>query len=180
MPYSNPDKVISQIWRSDDPRRIPPIYAILDAARNERIHPAIVDFEGEFCCLYGEKVPDVLAKVAPYLVRLRSNDSFTTWLISEGWGDSWGIFLESDTDMEELREHFRGLLKVKDEEGAELFFRYYDPRVLRVYLPTCNEEEADMFFGKVTSFFVEGEDPNELCRYSRGYSGWTYDIIPLS
>ena len=82
--------------------------------------------------------------------------------------------------MEELRQHFRGLLKVEDEDGKELFFRYYDPRVLRAYLLTCNETDLDTLFGPVYSLFFEGEDPNALLKYSRGYAGWTYENISES
>ena len=53
--------------------------------------------------------------------------------------------------------HFRQFLRVRDEAGREFFFRFYDPRVLRVYLPTCNSEELRTFFGPVELFSMEGE-----------------------
>lgn len=37
-------------------------------------------------------------------------------------------------------------------------FRYYDPRVLRVYLPTCRPDELRTVFGPIRSYLVEGED----------------------
>ena len=35
--------------------------------------------------------------------------------------------------VDELRRHLRRFLLVKDESGRQLYFRYYDPRVLRLY-----------------------------------------------
>ena len=38
-----------------------------------------------------------------------------------------------------------------------MIFRFYDPRVLRKFLPTCNADELQTFFGKVETFFAEDE-----------------------
>ena len=46
-----------------------------------------------------------------------------------------------------------------------MLFRYYDPRVLRVYLPTCNFDELQTVFGPVMHFIQEGEVPTELLRF---------------
>ena len=42
------------------------------------------------------------------------------------------------------------------------YFRYYDPRVLRVYLPTCNARELQTVFGPVLRYLVEDEKPTGL------------------
>jgi hypothetical protein len=59
---------------------------------------------------------------------------------------------------------------VYDEEGSYLYFRYYDPRVLRVYLPTCNESELGAVFGPIEFFLLEHEDPEFVSRF-RNVSG---------
>jgi len=46
-----------------------------------------------------------------------------------------------------------------------LIFRYYDPRVLRAYLPTCSPAELNTFFGPVTAFITEGENPGEILEF---------------
>jgi hypothetical protein len=48
---------------------------------------------------------------------------------------------------------------VKTEEGEELYFRFYDPRVLRIFLPTCDREQLKDFFGPVDYYLCEDEDP---------------------
>jgi hypothetical protein len=46
-----------------------------------------------------------------------------------------------------------------------LIFRYYDPRVLRVYLPTCWPAEVSTFFGPVSAFITGGDDPGEILEF---------------
>ena len=179
MPYPNPERVIQQLWQPTLQGATPQIYAILDAARNEQIYPTVVDLDGEYCCLYRGDIPQVLAEAVPYLVKLEPEHSFMTWLISEGWGDSWGIFLESDAALEELRGHFRRFTMAKDEDGKQIYFRFYDPRVLRAYLPTSNETELETVFGPVNSFLVEGKDVDTFIEYSHVDSKLNQETIPL-
>jgi hypothetical protein len=45
-------------------------------------------------------------------------------------------------------------------------FRFYDPRVLSVFLPTCLPEQITEMFGPVTHFFVEVCDGVAIAEYS--------------
>ena len=38
-----------------------------------------------------------------------------------------------------------------------MYFRFYDPRVFRMFLPTCDETQLRDFFGGVDFFIAEGE-----------------------
>jgi hypothetical protein len=55
---------------------------------------------------------------------------------------------------------------VYDPDNKLIYFRYYDPRVLRVYLPTCNAEEIKIVFGPIGSYITEDENSSELLRFS--------------
>jgi len=130
-------------------------FVILDGAAIPDLLPKLEEESPEYACLYrGELEPD-LAECAPYLVRLTSDSAFTRWVITEGWGNNWGIFAQAATDINTLRRHFRGFLMVVSPEGKRLYFRYYDPRVLREYLPTCNEEETRTVFGPIMTYVCE-------------------------
>ena len=156
MSYPYPDKVLQHLWRCTEKNPDLYIYAILDAARNDRIYPVLANSDVEYRCLYLGKIPSVLAEAAPYLVRFHRDSSFMSWLVGEGWGDSWGIFFASPATFKELRPHFREFMMARDEEGNTFYFRYYDPRVLRIFLPTCKTSELKMIFGPVKYFIVEG------------------------
>ena len=164
MPYPDVDDLIRHMWRYTEDRPNHRVFAILDAARDERIYPALSRTLKDFQCLYlGHKLlflgkmPPALAKVAPYVVSLKPRAPFTRWILSRGWGNSWGIYFVSDSSLNELVRHLRRFLMVRDEKGKTFYFRYYDPRVMRIYLPTCQEKEHAMVFGPVERYFVEDE-----------------------
>jgi hypothetical protein len=141
-------------------------YAILDGASiPDLLDKLYADPRPEFVCLYrGELEPD-MAEVAPYLVRLKPDEPFAKWVTAEGWGRHWGIFALSKADLKTVRKHFRTFLMVKDPDGKKLYFRYYDPRVFRVYLPTCNKAETATVFGPVGHYIFEDENPGKLLRF---------------
>jgi len=80
-------------------------------------------------------------------------------LHAEQWGNSWGCFVWALADFKALRRHFRRFLMVEDERAKRMYFRFYDPRVLRVFLPTCTTAEALEFFGPIKYFVMEASDP---------------------
>lgn len=155
------------------------VFAILDAARNPAIYPAVKAAGLPYTCLYSGKLPEVLAQAAPYLVKLEKDSDFTKRLLQEGWGDHWGIFALANATLEEVRRHFKRLLKVKDPQGKTLIFRFYDPRVLRVVLPTCEAGELATMFGPVRMFVQAGER-GEVLSYFRDGSGLGVQEAPAN
>ncbi|MEW6127925.1 MAG: DUF4123 domain-containing protein [Acidobacteriota bacterium] len=150
----NSDKIKRQLFGIEGAKA----YAVLDGASIENLLPMLFKFEPEFVCLFeGDLEPD-MAEVAPYLVKLESETPFTNWLIEEGWGNHYGIFAVSFGDFKQVRQHFRKFLIVYDSTGKPMRFRYYDPRVLRKFLPTCTAAELAQLFDKLEFFLLEGED----------------------
>ncbi len=49
----------------------------------------------------------------------------------------------------------RRFLRIKTDDGQQLYFRYYDPRVLSIFLPTCDASQLQEFFGPVNQFIIE-------------------------
>lgn len=143
-----------------------PVFAILDGASAPNLVKHLYEHEPEYCCLYrGELEPD-MATVAPYLVRLEAESKFTELVLTEGWGNHWGSFVISPATLRVLRDHFRAFHTVELPDQRTVLFRYYDPRVLRNFLPVCNPTELAAFFGPVQKFVVEGETPESGIRFS--------------
>jgi hypothetical protein len=141
------------------------VFALLDGASIPDLLMALYDHKPEHICLYrGELEPDI-EEVAPYLVQLNIDAEFTDWIIEKGWGNHWGIFATARSDLKTMRRHFRGFLRVYDAEARPLLFRYYDPRVLRDYLPMCNERELETIFGPVVNYFAEDKDKQTLLKF---------------
>jgi hypothetical protein len=142
-----------------------PVYAILDGASAPGLVKSLYEHEPEYCCLYrGELEPD-MATVAPYLVRLEAESKFSELVLSEGWGAHWGIFVVSPATLRTLRDHFRTFHTVELPDQRTVLFRYYDPRILRNFLPVCNSAELATFFGPVQKFVVEGETPESGIKF---------------
>jgi hypothetical protein len=142
-----------------------PLYAILDAARDTKILAMLMQTKEQYQSLYEGVQGDKLAHVAPYLVRLQKDSPLLGSLVLEGWGNSWGVYLTSDREFPEVRRHLRHFLEVQLPDGKQVYFRYYDPRVLRIYLPTCNADELVQFFGPIQRYLMEDEKPETLLRF---------------
>jgi hypothetical protein len=144
------------LWMSPDDR----VYVLLDGASIPNLLDRLYgDKRPEFECLHrGELEPD-MAEVAPYLVALDRGSEFAEWVMAQGWGNHWGIFAVSQSDLRALHFHLRTLTMVYSPEGKPMLFRYYDPRVLRTFLPTCVPEQIRQMFGPVARFVAEGESP---------------------
>lgn len=134
-------------------------YFLGDAARINGNFDTLKSMNESFKCLYYGKSEEQLSSVAPYIFQFSPSDEFAHHVIENGWGNSWGLFVVCDQPIEEAQRHFRKFLMVKTEGGHQLYFRYYDPRVLRVFLPTCDVEQLTEVFGIITQFICEDEDP---------------------
>lgn len=141
------------------------VWAVLDCARDPAIYLALLESRTEFRCLYSGTLPRALEMVAPQLVELTPTSRLLARWLDEGWGDSWGVFIHI-ADPANLRHHLRKFLKVHDEQGKRLLFRYYDPRVLRAFLPTCLPEESQQLFGPISAYFCEASDATSLIEFS--------------
>jgi hypothetical protein len=95
-------------------------------------------------------------------------------------GKRWLTFFTGSSELAGLRKHFRKYIFVKDEIGNIIYFRFYEPSVLRTFLPPCNLEELTMFFGIVGKFLFEGELPYKLHMISIENSRLKHVSIDLS
>jgi hypothetical protein len=163
MDTSTRARITSALWPAGA-RTPTSVWALLDLARDRRIHPLLVESRLEFLCLYAGRLSRRLEQAAPHMIELLPGHWFTDRLLEEGWGRSWGVFVTIQ-DPTILRRHLRRFLKVRDEAGRSLLFRFYDPRVLRVYLPTCRPDELAQVFGPIASYLTEGEGGSTLIEF---------------
>jgi hypothetical protein len=139
-----------------------PLYCLLDAACDKAIPSLLALAQEQKQCLYEGRTATELADWAPYLVRLEADAPFTRALLDLGWGKGWASYFTSYAPFDEIRHHFRRFLMVQVEGGEEVYFRFYDPRVMRDFLPTANPDEARIFFGPVEQFLIESDEPETM------------------
>lgn len=103
--------------------------------------------------------------VAPFLISVDlKNDFIEQWAAI--WGSNAGLLFISSAQPRSIFRHLREIFVVKNESDQEYFFRFYDPRVLRAYLPTCTYQEIALFFGPLTSILIEGKRANTFDTFS--------------
>jgi hypothetical protein len=105
--------------------------------------------------LYSGSAEEDYWSFAPYLAKC--DNDLIDWIVQNLWHDPWGLFVVAEGPLDSLRKHFRRFLLVDDPDGEEMYFRYYDPRVLRKFLPTCSSRELGLLFGEIDAF-VSGDE----------------------
>lgn len=155
LPQALREQALGELLRA---RKGGSLYAILDAARTERVLFLLRESVEEYRSLFDGVTAERMADAAPYLVQLREGSSLLERLVMEGWGSAWGVYFTSKRPLKEVRAHLRKLLMVTSEEPDEvLFFRFYDPRVLPIVLPTCSVRQRIEIFGEIDRFLCEDE-----------------------
>ncbi|HZF54967.1 MAG TPA: DUF4123 domain-containing protein [Polyangiaceae bacterium] len=144
-----------------------PLYAILDGARDPRILVLLREAPDEHRSLYEGTRGEALAEVAPYLVRFQRDSGLLDRLVTEGWEARWGIYIPSPLAFKDMRRHLRRFLMVEVEDTRQrLYFRFYDPGVLREFIPTCTVRQVAELLGDAEVALCEGADGSVL-RFER-------------
>jgi len=131
-------------------------YAVVDACGEASVPPRMEELGERAVSLYRGTAEEELSAIAPYLAVL--DRKLLRWILNEFAAKPWGFFAETSVDLTDLRRHFRHFLTVEDPDGELVYFRFYDPRVLPVFLESCTREEATTFFGPVRRFVVSDAD----------------------
>ena len=172
------EQILQALWPEGAKSKLS-VWGILDCARDPKIYLALLESKLEFRCLYSGKLPRELELVAPQLVEISPTSRLTAHWLDEGWGQAWGVFMRIE-DPSNLRHHLRKMLTVLSEDGQRLLFRYYDPRVLRAYLPTCHQDELLQVFGPIDSYLTEGATTDELLEFSVKDTGLHRQALALT
>ncbi len=144
------------------------LYAILDACDAPAVPEKAKELgEASAVSLFKGTAQEDYWAVAPYLFRV--SPETLAWIVATVWNEPWGVFVMSKAAIDDLRAHCRRFLVVAMPRGEQSFFRYYDPRVLKGYLPTCVESELGRFFGPVRGFCIPDQKSEKawLAQYAK-------------
>ena len=156
------------------------LYAVLDGASLTNLPALFSEHRVLNVCLLPGALDPELAQAAPYLAQFAPQSPFAELFLTQGLGNHWGILATSGADLRTLRMHLRRFLSVWDPDGRPLYFRYYDPRVLRLYLSTCGGNELRTLFGPVTAYYAEGENADTVLRFTIAGDGLGQQSLTLS
>lgn len=131
-------------------------YALIDGAQAVELAVIARQLGHRVFSLFSGAAASSLAHVGPCLVDLDQPSPFVDhWRAA--MGRNAGVLLAAEGDLDRVSAHLREIFVVTDESDQEFFFRYYDPRVLRAFLPTCTADELREFFGPVRWWIAEDE-----------------------
>jgi hypothetical protein len=137
------------------------LYAIIDAARSDRALQLVEESIDPYASLYDGEQGRAFDDIAPYLVHLQPNSRLLGRLVTEGWGDAWGIYVQSGAGFDKVRRHFRQFLKVEVEGAARpMFFRFYDPRVFRTFAEAMTPEQRAELLKTIDAVLFERPTPD--------------------
>ena len=156
------------------------LYGIIDSARNEDVFRHLITGNVQYRSLFQGTMDEQSYGVSGFLVECQKESLLFQWMTKEAWGDSCCIFFTSKLSFDELFSHFQKFNRVYLEDDEVVLFRYYDPRVLRVYLPTCNRNEIEVFFGEVIGYYAENENGNAINVYQKNNNVTGPDILLVS
>jgi len=141
------------------------LFAVVDACDTPSV-PTMAATQGDdrAASLYLGTAQEDYWAIAPYLFHVGA--PVLDWILADLWTEPWGIFVVAHEDFAALRRHFRRFLLVRSPEGEQWYFRYYDPRVLASFLPTCSEGQLTELFGPVRAFIL-AEPGGPLTRIRR-------------
>ncbi len=153
------------------------LFTVIDAAREGTAADFLPTSRLRHQRVFEDEAADPPALHIPILVELGQANSpdvgadtqtFLETLLRSAWGKSIGIFCTSPSPFEDLLDHFRSFLLMRTKAQGPFYFRFYDPRVLRAFLPTCEPQELRAIFGPVASYLVESERSDMMLAFSAG------------
>jgi hypothetical protein len=146
------------------------LYGVLDLARAPELYAHVqrlAPHDAE--CLYrdhGRLHPEI-ARHCPHVVGLAPHDPLTTLWRNRGWGHAWGLWIESSHRLPVVWRRLRHFTQAILPDGSgPVLFRFWDPRVIRVYLPLVESAELGEWFKDIHAWQVETEDGAGVIRYT--------------
>ena len=139
-------------------------FAIIDCAQDERLLPLVRQCR-DAACLFRDPIDPALAATAPWLVRIDDADPLPAIWQAHGMGLNWGVRAASPVDLATLRNALRRFTQARLPDGTVALFRFYDPRVLRTFLPATLPAERAPWFTHVSHYVVEEEDTGTMHQF---------------
>ncbi len=160
-PLTQPQtQLLKILWNQQEP-----LFAVFDSARDEAILDCLLTSEERYETLFEGGAGRELFDYSPFLVSFTDRSQLLKFLVRKAWGQSWGVYLACSRPFDEVRAHCRQRLMVEISGGKSAYFRFYDPRVLRSFLPTCDSDQRLELFGPISYFLMESEKPAVFLRF---------------
>lgn len=157
------------------------MYAVIDSARNAGLaRDSWFKYGFETWSLFGDTADGSMAAVAPRLVAIQPGNKGREFL--NAWADHlWtnsGILFTSTADPGTVWNHLSQLFIAADSNGRLMYFRFYDPRILRALMPTLDASQIPEVFGPIREYLVEDGQPGTITRWTADGKKATGETVP--
>jgi hypothetical protein len=61
--------------------------------------------------------------------------------------------------------HFRQFMVIHDPDNKSVYFRFYDPRVLRTYLPKFDSDQLNLMYGSNIVYFSAEDKEADILHF---------------
>ncbi len=153
-----------------------PAFCVIDAAASPDLYRLALENPGQSVSLFDGTPLEKNSAHGPHVISFGDDATLLASFVYGGWDANASIYLTSGEEFLNLAGFLKSLLLAKTEDGHRLLFRYYDPRVLRAFLPTCTPGEVAEFFGPVAAWFA-GENVMRWRKYSRDPAGLVDELL---
>lgn len=133
-------------------------YAIVDSAQRPHFHERLEKLRIPYRSLFDGTAEQALEDIAP-LVLEHPSDLMDGSLLSHelralGERKPAVSFIASDASMDVLATHFRNfhLVRVPEQGGKDMLLRWYDTRILPVWMQLLHPEQKAAFIGPVSEW----------------------------
>ncbi|WP_166885451.1 DUF4123 domain-containing protein [Massilia sp. CCM 8734] len=123
------------------------LYALYDAAADNGLLSDLQRDGVTHECLYSGTKEITLRNVAPYLIPCAQFGADAMAFVDQVWHRGVTMLVESDAGCDALKIQLKKNSFVRNSEGVECYFRYYDARAFARFVRMTNNEQLGQFFG---------------------------------
>lgn len=157
-----------------------PLFAILNAAVEQHVPHFLLGSGEPFQFLSEGLAIDQMQPPQVYLAQFTPSSALLPRLLKEGWGKPWITFVTSPHPAPDVANHLRNLMIVSTPDHRPFYFRYYDPRMLQLLLPSFTPQELVQFFGPLQTILIaDPADSSRLLEFGMTPQGPTGRALSL-
>lgn len=127
------------------------LLVMLDGAHIPNLHIMLRELNIQNLPLFRESPEENILHVTPFLARFSPSEIFLHWMTMNQTVLETALFCTSTEPLEQTHAHLRRFLLVKDDTGRQMYFRFWDPRVIQPFLKSATPEERRWFCGPIRS-----------------------------
>jgi hypothetical protein len=152
------------------------MYALYDAAQDSELLPLLRKHNIAHFCLYDGVKAQTLSNVAPYLIPCKHFQQNPIDFVDSIWQRGVAMLLETSVSLKELKSQLKKMTFIKNSEGKDCYFRYYDTRAFSKFLKIASNEQLTFFFGDALKkvYWLDLEEDTFLCLHKQSAFDQSY------